>query len=168
LATSGESLKIWNRIKEAARSEESLGIAVGRVVEGYRSQPWERAVFFAMRQGVIDEWKPRGGLELMLIDMFVSACYMHRFWLRRHVERATAEAESQKRDLEERGKWREPQRWGAESIADAEEMADRFHPMAMRTLRALRDLRRLSPSVSVQGVGQVNIGDKQVNLSPNR
>jgi len=52
-----------------------------------------------------------------------------------------------------------------EGIARAAEMADRFHRMLMRTLRALRDLRRFSPSVSIWNAGQVNIGEKQMNLS---
>lgn len=44
-------------------------------------------------------------------------------------------------------------------------MADSFHKTAIRTLRTLRDLRRYAPSVSIQRAGQVNIGERQVNLS---
>jgi hypothetical protein len=36
--------------------------------------------------------------------------------------------------------------------------------MFLRTLRALRDLRRYAPPVIVQNAGQVNIGQKQVNV----
>ena len=42
--------------------------------------------------------------------------------------------------------------------------AERFHRIFMRTLRALRDRRRYSPSVIVQNTGQVNVGGQQVNV----
>ena len=44
-------------------------------------------------------------------------------------------------------------------------MGDRFNRLFLRTLRALRDLRRYAPSVTVQNVGQVNIGQQQVNVA---
>ncbi len=44
-------------------------------------------------------------------------------------------------------------------------MADRFNRLFLRTLRALRDLRRYAPSVTVQHAGQVNIGGQQVNVA---
>jgi hypothetical protein len=44
-------------------------------------------------------------------------------------------------------------------------MCDRFHRLFIRTLRALRDLRRYQPPVVVQNVGgQVNIGEHQTNI----
>ncbi len=44
-------------------------------------------------------------------------------------------------------------------------MADRFHRMFLRTLRALRDFRRYAGPVIVQQAGQVNIGDQLVNVA---
>ena len=43
-------------------------------------------------------------------------------------------------------------------------MADRFHRMFLRGIRALRDLRRYAPAVVVQNAGQVNVGGQQVNV----
>ena len=43
-------------------------------------------------------------------------------------------------------------------------MVDRFNRIFLRTLRALRDLRKHSPALIVQNAGQVNVGDKQVNV----
>ena len=43
-------------------------------------------------------------------------------------------------------------------------MVDRFNRLFMRTLRSLRDLRRYSPSVVVQNVGQLNLGQTQLNI----
>lgn len=164
LAGAGESIQIWEQIKAEARDELSVGGTVAKVVEGHNAKPWERAQFFALRQGMIDEWRPRGGMELALIDTLASSLYMYRFWLNQHVERATTRAEIQKNDLKVRGKRRPALSWEEENTARAAEMADRFHRMAMRSLRALRDLRRYAPTVSIQSAGQVNIGEKQVNL----
>ena len=44
-------------------------------------------------------------------------------------------------------------------------MVDRFHRIMMRTLRALRDMRRYAPKIIVQNAGQVNVGEQQVNVS---
>lgn len=91
--------------------------------------------------------------------------YMHRFWLHVHVERATTRAVIQKNDLKKRGDRWPPYSYEAEATIQAAELAERFHRLAMRTLRALRDLRRYAPTVSIQSAGQVNIGEQQVNLS---
>jgi hypothetical protein len=44
-------------------------------------------------------------------------------------------------------------------------MVERFNTMFLRTLKALRDLRRQVPGVVVQTAGQVNIGGQQVNVA---
>ena len=44
-------------------------------------------------------------------------------------------------------------------------MAGRCHRTFLRALRALRDLRRYTPSVLVQNAGQVNVGSQQVNVA---
>ena len=42
---------------------------------------------------------------------------------------------------------------------------ERFHGIFLRTLKALRDLRRQVPGVVVQNAGQVNVGQQQLNVS---
>ncbi len=44
-------------------------------------------------------------------------------------------------------------------------MVDRFNRLFLRTLRALRDLRRYASSVTIQSAQQVNIGTQQVNAT---
>ena len=53
----------------------------------------------------------------------------------------------------------------AEAIEQAMAMGDRFNRIFLRTLRALRDLRRYAPTVVVQNAGQVNVGGQQVNVA---
>ena len=50
-------------------------------------------------------------------------------------------------------------------MEQAAAMVDRFNRLLLRTLRALRDLRRYGPSVTVQNAAQVNIGGQQVNMA---
>lgn len=44
-------------------------------------------------------------------------------------------------------------------------MVDRFNKLFVRTLRALRDLRRYASSMIVQNAGQVNVGAQQLNVA---
>lgn len=44
-------------------------------------------------------------------------------------------------------------------------MMDRFNKIFLRSLRALRDLRRFSRPVIVQRAGQVNVGGQQLNVA---
>jgi hypothetical protein len=53
----------------------------------------------------------------------------------------------------------------AEALERAGAMADRFNRIFLRTLGALRDLRRYGPTVVVQNAGQVNVGGKQINVA---
>jgi len=143
---------------------QSPRITVAALVEGYCARPWDRARFLVIRRAMIDEWQPRGGLEITLIDTLATSYFMYLFWMDQHVERATTRAQIQKNDLKTRGKWQTAYSREAEVTAHAAEMADRFHRMFIRTRRALRDLRRYSRAINIQNTGQVNIGEKQVNL----
>ena len=164
LDSADDSQRVWDHVKDTKREDLEVGDAAAKVIESYHSKPAERAEFFAIRRAVVDGWKPEGGLELMLIDTLACDFYMHRYWLRLHTERVSTRAAIQKSDLENRGEWRQPYSYEAEATIRAAEMAERFHRSAMRTLRALRDLRRYTPTVSIQNAGQVNIGEKQVNV----
>jgi hypothetical protein len=44
-------------------------------------------------------------------------------------------------------------------------MVDRFNRLFARRLRAMRDLRRYTPQVVVQNVGQLNVAGAQVNVA---
>ena len=53
----------------------------------------------------------------------------------------------------------------AQALEQSAALADRFHRMFLRSLRALRDLRRYSSPVVVQRAGQVNVGGQQINVA---
>ena len=62
-------------------------------------------------------------------------------------------------------RWELPRLDETAAIEQAAAMSDRFNRLFVRTLRALRDLRRYSPQVVVQHAGQINVAQQQVNLS---
>jgi hypothetical protein len=61
-------------------------------------------------------------------------------------------------------KWKPPQVSESDALNQAAAMADRFNKIYLRSLRALRDLRRWSPTIVVQNAGQVNVAEQQVNV----
>ena len=63
------------------------------------------------------------------------------------------------------GCWNLPNIGESHAVEQASAMSDRYNRMFIRTLRALRDLRRHWSTVVVQNAGQVNVGEQQVNVS---
>jgi len=155
--------KRWTSLVRMAREEFETGqTAAMPVMEGGIDTPWARIRFLAIRQAMVEEWQPRGGIEIVLIDMLTNAYWEYLRWLEILVMRTTFESSREKGQISQSGKWQLPYIGQAESQDQAAQMVDRFNRLFMRTLRGLRDLRRYD--ITIQNVGQVNIGDKQVNL----
>ena len=154
----------WASIKAAARNELASGQHVADVMD-HLSTPFQRAQFLAIRTALIEEWQPRGGMELMLIDTLATAQASYFYWLARLHERAEGEVIREDPKLKQAGYWQPPRIEAAAALEQAAAMADRFNRLFLRTLRALRDLRRYSPAVVVQHAGQVNVGAQQINVS---
>jgi hypothetical protein len=70
------------------------------------------------------------------------------------VEQLTVEAKTEAKvvesDLKRNDAWTPPRVSTAEWMAQSAEMADRWNRLFLRTLRALRDLRRYTPTLIVQ------------------
>lgn len=158
-----QALAAWERTKEAAAQELSSGLRSARALEGYAATPWDRARFLAIRSGMMEDWQPRDAVEESLVDMLAQAYHQYLFWTERAMVRATTEAEYQEAALRNRGRRRPLPVSQAEEVEQASAMADRYNRIFMRTLRAMRDLRRYMPTVNIRQAGQVNIGQQQVN-----
>ncbi len=144
-------------------------------------QVWNIARYMGVRQSFIDEWRPKGGIEISMIDMLAQSYFQWQYWLEKTVERSET---PEKEDHPAYAQWKQYRAKSSESsafdsrwirpyvsevraIEHAVQMADRFHRMFMRTLRQLRDLRRYS-SVTITNANQVNIatnGGKQANIA---
>ena len=156
----------WAEIKQAARDELDSGARAAITLDS--NGPWDRARFLAIRQSFIDEWQPRGGVELALIDQMAQAYTGWLHWLGRfgsvqHDE--WIERSHRDKDYRLTGAYVTPRLSLAETSDQAFRMADRFNRLFMRTLRGLRDLRRYTPTITIHNEGQVNIGQNQVNQS---
>lgn len=157
------AVRCWERIKQAARSELRSGHRAARAVDEYASTPWKRAEFLALRDELAQGWQPRGGIERQLIDQIAQAQVAYLFWLEVLTRRASMGYLSAQR--KEDGGRELPRVSEAEAADQAAAMVDRFNRIFLRTLRALRDLRRCPPPVLVQNAGQVNVGQQQVNVA---
>lgn len=177
-----QAAAVWQRLQFTASSELALGQDAARAVEDQHSRPWERARFLALREALVAEWQPRGMTEQLLIDNLTQATVMRaRFLaLAHHYEEPAEVYEEPQEDETPRVAWERaaselreralqpPRLTQVEAIDRAMQMAERFDRMAVRAIRALRDLRRQTVFIQNTG-GQVNVAEQQqVNnaLSP--
>ena len=157
----------WVETKEQAHRELESGHRAALAVSSTGDDsPYDRAEFIALRESLMDEWQPRGGIEQSLIDLMAQALTCHNYWLNSLMVYTHHEAAQRKADWEKFPSW-EPRRVSEfQGIEQAAAMVDRFNKLYLRTLRQLRDLRRYSPQVTIQNAGQVNIaGGQQTNLA---
>lgn len=176
--------KFWESAKKEGRKEfisGHLGANINFPV-GYMKQFWNIARYLGVRESFIDDWQPKGGIEVALIDMLAQCYFQWQYWLEQTVRRSETTVREEhpeysqwmaRREKEYRtegwttGDWDRPYVTEQQAIEHAVQMADRFHRIFTRTLRQLRDLRRYSP-VTINNPNQVNIANdkgQQVNIS---
>ena len=154
------AVKRWEEVKQAARNELRSSQRAGKATEATSIGPWDRARFSVLREELAREWKPKNGIERTLIDTLAQAYTAYLYWLERLTVWSTLEPRNDNRSVKNRGNWDPPRVTDSEAIDQAAVMVDRFHRLLMRTLRALRDLRRYTSTVVVRNAGQVNVGEK--------
>jgi hypothetical protein len=155
----------WEEIKRAALEELRTGHRAARAFETANDGAWQRAQFLALRDDLAAEWRPRNGIERQLLDTMAQAQAGYLQWLQTLTVRTALTSVGGERLQREEGKWQAPRQTDADAIDQAAEMMERFNRIFLRTLRALRDLRRYAGPVIVQNAGQVNVGGQQVNVA---
>jgi hypothetical protein len=156
------ALRRWEEIKRAAREELRGKARAGKALEGFGSDPWERARFLALCRELEDGWQPRNGIERQLLDTMAQAQTAMLGWLTKLSQWSNQPA---KKEGGEDAGWKPPRVSEAEAVEQAAGMVERFQRIFTRALRSLTELRRRPLAVVVQGAGQVNIGERQVNVS---
>jgi hypothetical protein len=151
----------WREVIEAARDELRGGRRAARVAGASGWSCWPRARFLALRAELADAWGPRNQLEQLLVDQLTQFQTLMERW--QETLGAYAELSAQDRRLAE-GQGT-PRLSDAEPMEHAAGMAERYHRLFLRSLRALQDQRRLGRPVVVRRAGQVNIAQQQVNVS---
>jgi hypothetical protein len=139
--------RIWKLLKQEARKEFLSGHRAAKISETaeWQREPWKRARYLAIRDSFVEEWQPRGGIELAMIEMMAQAFSDYLFWGEKVHERSTTDAkylyssEEERRIAEARGHWLPPRVGEQNAIEHAMQMMDRYNRLFLRTLRQLRD-----------------------------
>lgn len=179
--------RFWERAKREGANEFISGHLAANITfpVGYMKQLWNIARYLGVRDSFIDEWNPKGGIEIALIDMMTQSYFQWQYWLEQTVMRsdtrerhehpeyskwmANRQAEYKARGWSD-GYWFRPYVSEQQAVEHAIQMADRWNRIFMRTLRQLRDLRRYT-QVTIQGPSQVNIstvGGQQINVTSDK
>lgn len=172
---------LWKRLKTEAREDFESGSMAAQIFETsqWRNDPWRRAQYVGIRDAFIDDYKPRGAVELSMIEMSVTAYFLYYYWTEILMKRSETDALPELFTYEERQKmerykgryeWVPPRVLEQDAVEHAAQMADRFRRQYLSAIRALRDYRRYGP-VIVQNAGQVNIaaeGGQQVNVKQSK
>jgi hypothetical protein len=180
-ADPGLAAATWQRVREAARQDLEAGHHAARRVEDPAARPYDRAAFLVLREALVAEWQPRGATEMLLIDGLTQAFMMRNGWLAQSLdyedpvsdrpeprpgekphERANREREEEHcRRMEA---MLPPRITAVEATERATAMVERWDRMIIRTVRALRDLRKQTVVIENHG-GQVNVAEmQQVNV----
>lgn len=174
----------WERIRETARRELESGHYAGSSIEGGGASPYCRALFLEVRADLLNQWSPCGAMERLLIDALAQAFVLRNRWLGVAMNygempdlnplgpeagEAPHEWDRRRREYEHARRMEEclpPRLPQAEATERALQMAERFERAVLRSVRALRDLRRFSSPMNINA-GLVNIaaGHQQVNVA---
>jgi hypothetical protein len=134
-----------------------------------------------LRRLWVKEYEIKTVPEFILLDMALTS-YFHFLRLNEQVNNALANIEWQifaldapmfmKNSYGDRLSGEKKDKAVAEEIAhDIEEILqpvlDRFNRMFIRNLKAIRDLKRGNIQLNIGSIGQMNIGDKQINVENN-
>jgi hypothetical protein len=158
-----KALELWQAIKTQALEELRSGHRSAQALHPVVNHPWLKAQFLALRYELAEEWQPRNGIERQLIDTMALAQSGYFEWLEVLALRTSKDCVSQKKLAEE--PWTPPRLTEAEAIEQAAAMMDKLNRIFLRSLRALRDLRRYSRPIVVQNAGQVNVGGQHLNVA---
>lgn len=175
---------LWEMIKrEAAREFESGHLAaIAFEPADWMSDAWNRASYLGLRESLCEEWQPKGGIELTMIDAIAQAWLMLQHWTKESVKRAKTEPRRENHQFYEWKQWNKeasPKQWidghwdvpmvtEKEAVEHAAQMADRWQRMYLRAIRSLRDWRRYTPQLTINNPQQVNIandGGQQINVA---
>jgi hypothetical protein len=86
-------------------------------------------------------------------------------WQKSLAVRGGEQCRKEKQEAKEKGCWTPAVASEHEALEQAAAMVDRYNKIYLRSLRALRDMRRDAPKVVVQNASQVNVGAQQINMN---
>lgn len=160
------AIQKWQQVKEDAREDLASGhYSFARILD---HSPYEKAIYLAVRDAFSEQWKPQNAGEQILVDTLAQLYCQYLNWLHRLDVRTNLDRDLEDSNIQRTGKWKpsfDSHGTTPEWIETTSNMVERFHRLFLRTLRALRDLRRWNVNVVIPNAGQVNIGQQQVNTA---
>jgi hypothetical protein len=98
--------QLWEELKEQAlldfKSEHFAAELFERT--DWQKDAWKRAHFAAIFQEMVDEYKPRGAIEVTMLEVLAVNYFLWRYWIMEHLQCATTEARQESDDYKE---WRQ-------------------------------------------------------------
>jgi hypothetical protein len=158
----GAAEMVWKHVKERAREELKSGMLAANVV-AENQYPIAYARFLARREALIEEWQPRGGQEMQMVETLAQLQVLQDHWMQICVQRTLFDVKEESYKIKVQGKW-EMMPIGKDALMEqAHEMLGRVNGMSLRTVRALRDLRRYSAQVIINNPQTVNVAQDQAS-----
>jgi hypothetical protein len=153
-----EGIELWRALRLEAREEFFSGHYGSRAFEvmSYQHEAWRRAQYLAIRDGLIEEWKPHGASEMILIDTMTQSYVMQLEWTEKamkclHGQPRLESGEfyewKRQRKVEAKyyqwgpGDWDIPYQHEAEASEQAFRMVDLCQKTFQRALRQLANVR---------------------------
>lgn len=153
-----DAADMWREIRLEARDEFLSGHYGARSFESlpYMQDPWHRAQYLAVRDGLIEEWKPRGASEIILIDQMTQSYVMGQYWTEQAMLRAQTAPRSESYEFQEwkrhckleakynqwgPGDWDIPSQGEAAAVEQAFKLAELCQKAYQRAARQLANIR---------------------------
>ncbi|MDQ3820448.1 MAG: hypothetical protein M3362_22590, partial [Acidobacteriota bacterium] len=152
-----DALELWKAIRLEARDEFISGHYGARAFESadYMHEAYKRAQYLSIRDGLIEEWKPRGASEFILIDQMTQAYVMQMHWTEEAMLRAQTEPRVESYDYREwkrrmkeqkdgqwgEGHWDIPYQHKADAVEQAFRLVDLCAKSYQRAARQLANIR---------------------------
>jgi hypothetical protein len=151
-----DAIELWKAIRLEARDEFVSGHYGARAFESadYMQETWPRAQYLAVRDGLVEEWRPRGASEFILIDQMTQAYVMQIHWTEEAMRRAQTEPRvesyeyrkyAEQRKIQEKqwghGHWDIPYQHQAEAVEQAFRLVELCQKSFQRAARQLANIR---------------------------
>jgi len=157
-ASPRDAMEMWKAIRLEARDEFYSGHYGARPFETmhWQHEAFRRAQYLAVRDGLIEEWRPRGASEFILIDQMTQSYVMQLHWLEEATRRSIGEPRTESyefrewarhRGLEakvyqwEKGDWDIPYQRQAEAMEQAFQLVELCMKSFQRAARQLANIR---------------------------
>ena len=163
----------WSKSKEKALEDYFSGVFLVNMMGGVRNnRPSLIAVLLYLRRAWIDEYRIMTVPEFLILDFALVNYYrfLRANWIIGNFERvAEFDFYGEENPKLKTDRLFKVTGFSAEDhiqkmIDSLQPSLERFNRMFLRNLKALRDLKKAEGILNITNIGQMNVGEKQVNI----